>query len=192
MSTINTYNFSSNQISSILLDTSDNGYLWVAFKPSNDICLLRKTSAHNPLLTYFDVNITTNEIKKMMKKGTTLWLLVDDDDYIAKRYSSLNPLSTPANIDIPSGITEVPIDITADNSNAYILLPGNTSGTNSKICVFTLNGVFSETIDLVGITNASSFTLDDNNNIWVCTDTNPAKLIRVYDDSGWQIQTITL
>ena len=35
-------------------------------------------------------------------------------------------------------------------------------------------------------------TIDANDNLWVCTNTDPSKLIRVYDDGGWQIQTTIL
>jgi len=100
-------------------------------------------------------------------------------------------LSDVTSISIPSGITQKPIDIVVGD-NLYILLPGSTGGTNAKICVFTTAGVYSETIDLPTVTNAVSFTIDSNNNLWVITDELITTLIRVYDDSGWTIQSTTL
>jgi hypothetical protein len=193
MTLIKSYIYNEKEISSIIRDTSDNGYLWVSFNQDlNGVCLLKKVSANDVLQTYFNIEIETNNIIKMIIQGSYIFVLLNDDNYIVNKYSLSNPLSTSSSFNNPSGVNQIPVDITSDESNIYILFPGNTSGTNAKICVFSLSGTFSETIDLVGINNASSFSIDSNDNIWVVTDESPAELVRVYDDSGWQIDSNTI
>lgn len=192
MRIIKKYQFSEHEISDVIVDLNTSQYLWVAFKQDvSGNCALQKVSAHNPLQIYFNIDLNVTEIKRLYINSTNLYVALDDVTYFAKIYSVTNPLSSVTDVAIPSGITEAPIDIVVGD-NLYFLLPGNLSGTNAKICVFSTVGVFSETIDLTGINQVSSFTIDANNNLWLVTNTNPAKLIRVYDDSGWQIQTTTL
>jgi len=189
---IKKFGYSETEISDIAVDTNNSEYLWVAFKQdTSGNCKLKKVSAHNPLQTYYDIDITTTEISKMIIYSTDIYVALNDTTYIASIYSITNPIGDVTNVDIPSGITQKPIDIVVGNY-LYILLPGSTSGTNAKICVFTTAGVFSETIDLSTVTNAESFTIDSNNNLWVVTNELAAKLIRVYDDGGWTIQSTTL
>ena len=189
---IKKYNYSEHEISDIIVDTNYAEYLWVAFKQdSSGNCALKKVSAHNPLQTYFDVDITTTEIKRLIISSTYLYVALDDTSYIGKRYSVSNPVSGVVSMAIPSGITEAPVDMIVD-SYLYFLIPGSISGTNAKICVFTTAGVFSETIDLPTVTNASAITIDADDNLWIVTNTDPCYLIRVYDDGGWQIQTTEL
>lgn len=189
---IKNFVYNETEISDIVSDIYTSEYLWISFKQdASGNCALKKVSAHNPLQTYYDIDITTNEITRLYIHSTDLYVALNDTNYIAQIYALTNPIGDVTNINIPSGITESPVDILVD-SYLYILLPGNISGTNAKICVFSTAGVFSETIDLTGINNASSITIDDNDNLWVCTDTDPIKLIRVFDSGGWQIETTTL
>jgi len=188
---IKKYNYSEHQISFIQIDTNSSEYIWLGFKQDNDgNCALKKVSAHNPLQTYFDIDIAVDKIVKSKISGTSLYLAFDGSSLIGRKYSVSNPYDTSTDFDIPAGITEAPVDIIVD-SNVYFLIPGNSSGTNAKICIFSTSGTFSETIDLPGVTNASAFTID-NGDLWVCTNEDPAKLIRVYDDGGWQIAITTL
>lgn len=192
MSLIKKYNMNATTISDIVVDTSTTQHLWVAFSQnSSGNCLLKKVSAHNPLQTYFNISIETDAITRLKIDSSKLYVALNDSAYIAKIYSVTNPLSSVTSISIPSGITEAPVDLLID-SYLYILLPGDAVGVNSKICKFSTAGVFSETINLTGIKNATSFTIDSNDNIWVCTNTSPANLVRVYNDSGWQIETTVL
>jgi len=189
---IKKFNYSETEISDIAVDTNNSEYLWAAFKQSSSgNCALQKLSAHNPLQTYFDIDIVATEISKIIIYSTSIYVALNDVTYFAKIYDVTNPLSDVTSIAIPSGITQKPIDIVVGNY-LYILLPGSTSGTNAKICVFSTVGVFSETIDLPTVTNAESFTIDSSNNLWIVTNELNAKLIRVYDDSGWTIQSTAL
>jgi hypothetical protein len=192
MTLIKKYNFTEKEISDIVVDTNNSEYLWVAFKQdASGNCALKKVSANNPLQTYFDIDIATNEIMRLVVSGAYLYVALNDTTYFGQIYSVSNPLSSVTSITIPSGITEVPVDLLVD-SYLYFLLPGNLSGTNAKICVFSTAGVFSETIDLPGINNASAFTIDTNDNLWIVTNEDPVKLIRVWFDVTWQIQTTEL
>jgi len=189
---IKKFNYSETEISDIAVDTNNSEYLWVAFKQdTSGNCTLQKLSAHNPLQKYFDIDIVATEISKIIINSTNIYIALNDVTYFAKIYSVTNPLSDVTSIAIPSGITQKPIDIVVGD-NLYILLPGSTSGTNAKICMFSTAGVYSETIDLPTVTNAESFTIDSNNNLWIVTNELAAKLIRVYDDGGWTIQSTTL
>jgi len=139
---------------------------------------------------YFDLDLSVNEIKKAVISGSYIYLALDDDEFIARRYPISNPLSSSVDFSIPAGITEVPIDILVD-SYVYLLIPGNISGTNTKIVVMTIAGVYVETIDLATVTNARSFTIDaDTGDIWVATYTIPIQIIRVYAVTGGYNYTI--
>lgn len=193
MTQIKNYNFSEHEISFILIDETGGQYLWIGFSQDDDgNCSLKKVSANNPLQSYFDIDLAVSEIVKGTILSSYIYLALNDDELIGRRYSISNPLSTPTDFDIPSGIVEAPVDLIASGSYVYFLLPGNISGQNAKICIFSTSGTFSETIDLTGITNASAMTIDDNGDIWVVTYEDPVKLIRIYDDGGWQTATTTL
>lgn len=192
MTYIRKFQFSEHEISFILKDTNSSEYLWLGFsQDSSGNCALKKVSAHNPLRTYFDVDIAVDELVKAKISGSYIYIAIDDSSLIGRKYSIASPLATPTDFDLPTGITEAPVDIIVD-TYVYFLIPGSSSGTNAKICIFSTSGTFSETIDLSGITNASSFTIDDNDDLWIATNDDPAQLIRVYDDGGWQTATTTL
>ena len=184
MTLIKNYNYSENEITSFIVDTYANYYLWIAFAKEDENCLLKKVSANNPLQTYFNINITVDEITKMFIDNTYLYLAYDDDSLIGARYSLTNPNSSYTNFDLPVGITESPVDVLVSGSNLFYLIPGNDSGTNTKIVKMTLTGSFVETIDLSTVSNASSFTVDSGGDIWIVTNTSPATYIRVYQNSG--------
>ena len=181
---IKTYAYNESEISTMVTDPS--GYLWIGFKQdASGDCAFQKVSASNPLQKYFDIDLAVTEIKKGFIFSNYIYVALSDSSLIGKRFSLLNPLTTNSEFDIPSGITEVPVDILAHGSYVYFLIPGNLSGTNAKICVFTLAGVFQETIDLTTVTNAKSFTVNTTTSeIWLVTYSSPAKYVRVYQLSG--------
>jgi len=174
-----------------------NQYLWLAFSQDvNGNCVLKKVSAFQPDQVFFSLEIAVNEITAMQISGSYIYLAYDDDSLIGARYSTSSPLTSSIDFSIPSGITEAPVDLVIDNSTLFYLIPGNVSGTNSKVVEFTLTGTFVETIDLVKsgniVTNASSIAVDTNSNLWLVTYTSPATLVRVYETGGFWDFTITI
>ncbi|MGD2071903.1 MAG: hypothetical protein PVG65_00230, partial [Candidatus Thorarchaeota archaeon] len=147
-------------------------------------CAFKKASANNPLQIYFDIDIAVTQINALYVASSYVYLAFNDATYIGARYSLTNPLSTSTDFNLPGGITEAPVDVLANGSDLFYLIPGNTSGLNAKIVKMSTSGVYDQTIDLSTITNAVSFTMDDNGDIWVVTDTSPAQYIRVYEQSG--------
>lgn len=183
MTLIKNYNYNEKEISMIVTDTASGEFLWVGFKQdASGNCALQKVSAHDPNQVYFDIDLSIIEIVSGVISGSYIYLAIDDDAYIASRYTLSNPTATPTNFDIPAGITEAPVDILID-TNVYILIPGNASGTNTKILEFTTTGIYQSTIDLTTINNASSFT-KDGTDFWVVTNSSPAQYVRVYPITG--------
>lgn len=186
---IKNYNFTEKEISMIVSDLSSGQFIWLGYKLDDTTCKLKKVSANDPLQTYFDLDLSVNEIKKGVISGSYIYLALDDDTLIAQRYTLSNPLNTPTDFSIPAGITEAPIDILVD-TYVYLLIPGNISGTNAKIVIMTTAGVYVETIDLPTVTNAKSFAIDDTGDIWVATYTSPASYVRVFPISGGYDYTV--
>lgn len=181
---IKNYNYSENTITTSIIDTQNGSFVWLGFAQDTDgNCAFQKLSASNPLQNYFDIDIAVTEIVKATISGQYIYLALSDSSLIGKRYNLANPLSTVLikDFEIPAGITEAPVDIASDGTYVYFLTPGDLSGTNSKITKFTIAGVYDSTIDLSTITNASSFTIDENDEIQVITYESPVKLVRVYD-----------
>ena len=189
---IKKYNYLENEISFVLIDELYGQFLWIGFKSDGSNCSLQKVSAHNPLQSYFDIDLPVTEIINGKILSSYIYLALNDDTLIGRRYAIGNPLNTPTDFDIPSGIIEAPVDLVVKGSYVYFLLPGSISGQNAKICIFSTYGTFSETIDLTGITNASALTIDDADDLWVVNYENPVKLCRIYDDDGWQTAITTL
>jgi hypothetical protein len=186
MTIIRKYNFNLTEVSAIATDTYNGNFLWIAFKQNDEgNCLLRKVSANDLNQVYFTVTIATNKIKKLYVYSTSIYLLLDDTTLFAKILSLSNPLATGTNISILGGITENAIDCLIDESYLYFLIPGNLSGTNTKILKYSTAGVYNSTIDLATVQNAKSFTIDTSNEFWVVTYDSPSSLIRVYYDGGW-------
>jgi len=184
MTFIKNYNYSEKEISSMVVDPS--GFLWVCFKQdASGNCAFQKVSATNPLQKYFDIDLSTTEIKNGFIFGEYIYIALSDSSLIGQRFSLNNPLTINDEFELPSGITEAPVDVLAHGSYVYFLIPGDTSGTNAKICVFELDGTFSETIDLSTVTNAKSFDVNTTTSeLWVITYQSPARYVRVYQMSG--------
>lgn len=183
MTVIKNYNFSENEISDIARDVTNGNFLWIAFsQDASGNCAFKKVSANNPLQTYFDIDIATTEIKKVYVSGSYVWVALDDSSLIGKRLHISNPIGNTLDLTMLAGITEAPVDVLLNGSYIYFLIPGDLSGTNAKILEYTWStGIYNQTIDLTTVTNAKSFTVDDNDEIWVVTYTNPGTLVRVYD-----------
>jgi len=191
--TIQNYNYSESQITMLVTDSAE--YVWMGFtQDANGNCAIQKVSASDPTQKYFDIDLATNVVKRGFIFGNYIYIALDDNTLIGKRYSLLNPLSLTDTFTIPAGVTEAPVDVLAYGSYVYFLIPGDTSGKNAKICIFSLSGTFDQTVDLATITNAKSFTIDTSTSeLWVATYASPAKYVRVYQASGsiWSYTAFT-
>ena len=178
MTLIKSYNLSESHLLHSVVDTSGGQYLWLLFADT-----LKKVSANDPTLIYFDIAQTQTLVKGYVS-GSYIYLAVDDATYIGKRYSLTAPITSYTNFSLPAGIVEAPVDLLVSGSYVYFLIPGNDLGTNAKIVKMSTAGVFSETIDLTTVTNAKSFVMVGTE-FWVVTYGSPSTYVRVYDDSGW-------
>ncbi len=154
----------------------DGMFLWVVTKES-DGCLLRKTIATNPSQIAVQISLDLTDVSSM---------IVSSGVFLAGEHSTLLGQGVVDNqlvydFETPVGIIESPVDILRISGYVYFLIPGNMSGTNTKIIKYTYNGTYSSIIDLSTITNASSFISDANNEIWITTYTAPVNLVRVYN-----------
>ena len=184
------YNFNEKIVTALCFDDYASKYIWIAFAKNNDgKCILHKASAFNPYQNYFELEYEVDRINRIVKQGNYIYLAVEDTTYIGYRISTTSPTTTFTAINIPVGINESPIDIAVDVNYIYILTPGNMTGEVAKITKMTLAGNLEEIIELdesgnTPINDAVGITIDSLGNIWVVTGTDPAQLIRVYEDSG--------
>lgn len=184
MTLIKNFNYSENEISMIVTDTSN--YLWVGFEQDESgNCALQKVSSNDPSQVYYDIDVAIDEFKKGIISGAYLYLAIDDASILGKRYTRSNPLGTVVDFSVPVGITEVPVDILI-STYVYFLIPGSLSGTNAKILKFTTAGTYVETIDLTTVTNATSIAEDSvTGDLWIVTNNSPADFVRIYNDGTW-------
>lgn len=181
------FNFSETVITAQAIDESTS-YLWLAFSKNADgNCILKKVSAFQPDQVFYSIEIAVEEITAMKISGSYIYLAYNDSSLLGARYSLTAPLTSYTNFNIPSGITEVPVDILIDDTILYYLISGASSGLNAKIIEMSTSGTVIETIDLTTVTQATSFALDSvTGDLWVVTYTAPAKLVRVYEiDTVW-------
>lgn len=173
------------EISAIAIDASHN-MLWIAYKiNSSGYSILKRVSAFDPTQTYYSINIEVDEIKKLIINGSDIYCLYNDSSYIGSRYSLTNPLTIYTNFNLPGSVVEVPVDFTVDGNYVYYLIPGEMSGQHASIVKLDTTGSYIETIDLSTVTDAKAICFDENSEIRVVTYTDPVKLIRVWDDGGW-------
>jgi len=200
MTLFKSYNYGLKKISDHIVDDSGTKYVWVAFEANaTDNCKLYKVSAHNPLQKYYNLDVPVNQINELAIDSTYIYLAVEDDNLIGYRYHKNAPLTNYTTILTPSGVNEAPVSLAVDSSNIFFLTPGVATGEIAKIVKTNLSGTLDEVIILEKsgeeIRNAVSITID-NGNLWVITNENPAKLVRVYEDGGvytfesWEIITI--
>ena len=181
------YIYNQSQVSSLLIDAQNTDYIWVAFeKDTNNITKLFKNSAHNPLQKFYDITVPVNRINRMTQDSNNIYLSVEDSINLGYKYSKSNPLTSILPITIPIGVVEYPIDIAVSDDDIYFLTPGNISGEIAKIIRTDKNGNLLEVFELQQsgdtILNASGMTIDDDDNLWVVTNTSPVTLVRVFLD----------
>jgi len=193
MSIVRKYNFETSQISALAHNSVGGQFLWVGFLPiDSGVCNLKKVSAFDPLQTYFDLEITANKIVQLHSSALSfVYMAVDHETVCGYRYSVLTPNTGIVTYTKPVEITENPIGFTLDTSYVYFLLPGKESGTEAKILKYSLTGTYLHTIELTGVTDAIGITLDSD--LWVITDENPSRLVRVYGSgTSYNTQITTL
>jgi len=183
MTQIKNFNYSENEVSMIIVDTTNGQYLWVGFKSDGSNCALQKLSANEPTQKYYDIDLAVSEIKKGYISSSYIYLALSDSALIGRSYSLNNPLTVSVDFALPVGISEAPIDVLV-NTNVYFLIPGVVSGTNTKIVEMTIAGVYVQTIDLSTVNNATSFCISDADEFWVTTNEVIAEYVRVYPISG--------
>jgi hypothetical protein len=180
-------------ITKILTDDASGSYLWIAYdKDTDDICHLQKVSAFDLDQIYYDVEIEAKEIVDLKIYSSYIYVLYNNSTYLASRYSTTNPYTTTTvNFARPVGLAEEPVECTVMGSYIYFLLPGIISGENAKILRYGITGTYNTTIDLSGVTNANSMT-NDGTYIWVISNEDPGKLVRVWYDTTWLFETTNL
>ena len=184
------FTYSQNTITAIV---EDGYYLWVAFQGSSESCKLYKVSALNPDIIYFDIDITANKIVNMKTDGNYVYAALDSENYVAVRISKVDPIYTNYYYSIPAGVNEVPSDLEID-SYLQVITPGSISGENPKLMRFNKTGsTHYETVDItdvsITIENLETIVKDENNNLWAMTNSNPAVLVKLYDDGGYTNDT---
>lgn len=176
-------NFNTKKVSSQIVDTSTPGFLWIGFeKNENNVCKLLKVSTHNLKQTYYNIDISVDRIVDMTILNSQIFVAVEDDTIMGRRYNIFTPLSNNEDINYPTGINEKPVAITFSGFYIYFLFPGIASGEFAKIVKVNQSGVFQETLimDQSGETiNYASTMTSDGTDLWVVTSENPANLIRV-------------
>ena len=182
---ITRYSFSNNKISAILVD---GYYIWVAYINGGTV-YLDKVSIFNPYLRYFRATFSVNEITRIKLSGDYLYLSVDSTNYIGIQVERENPLTGYTYINKPVGITEKSIDLALDSNDLFLLIPGEESGEYTKILKYDQSSLtLTTTIELSEsgkeITNSRTMTIDDENNLWIATYTDPISLVKVYEESG--------
>ena len=175
------------QITSQIADENSD-FLWVAFAKNGDgNCILEKQARFFPTQTYFSIERSVDKIVALDVDSSNIYSAYDDSVLIGEIFSKINPLTSSTQISRGS-IVESPVDVKVDGGDLWFLLPGNASGTNAQLLRYNFLGVLQQTVDLIKsnetVVNAKTMTIDDNNDIWIGTFTNPATVVRVFQISG--------
>ncbi len=188
MTTIRRFEYSSDkQITAQIADEIDN-FLWVGFSQNSDgNCILEKQAKFFPTQTYFTLERAVDKIVNLDLDSSNIYTAYDDTTLLGEIISKNTPLSVATEI-LRGSIIEAPVDVKVNGSDLWFLFPGNASGTNAQLRKYDTSGVFQQTVDLIKsslvVNNASTMTIDDNNDIWIGTFTNPATVVRVFEISG--------
>jgi len=174
----------------ITAQKADNfaNFLWIAFaKNSNGKCIIEKNGKFSPKQVYYSLNREVNNVNAMDLDSSKLYVAYEDATLLGEIISKINPLTSVTTIS-KGAIVESPIDVLINGIDLWFLLPGIASGTNAKLLKYDTSGVLQETVDLNKsgniVNNAKSMTIDSNDDIWIVTYENPARLVRVYEMSG--------
>jgi len=184
------YTFNNNKITATLKDSSGY-YLWIAYLGSGGSCILKKVSAFNPKVIYFNLTISVDIIKRIKQDSTYIYLAVDSSSYVGIKISKTNPLSSITYISKPEGITEPSIDLAVGSTYLYLLFAGEMSATTAKVLKYNKTSLaLASTITLDGsagdIYNTRTITIDGNGIVWIATYENPIKLIKLETDDSYE------
>jgi len=180
-------------VSAVELNSTYEQFVWVGFQPEDGVCHLQKTSIYDLNSVYYDIELTVNAILDIKVVGTYVYVLHDITSSILASYFAIaNPLVDAYELAFPRVLQENPVAVGANsNEGVFVLLPGSLSSLNSSILYFNSNGVFVEEIDLgessTVVNDASSMIIDDNDVIWITTNTIPANLVKVWYDGALSI-----
>ena len=182
------FDFSSDKQIPVQKYDSINDYLWLGFAQNSDgNCIIEKAGKFTPTQTYFSLERAVDGIADMDLESTKLYVAYEDSTLLGEIISKTNPLTSTTEIS-RGDIVESPIDVLINGTDLWFLLPGSASGTNAQLLRYNTSGVLQETVDLdksgLIINDAKSFTIDEDDDIWIVTYENPVRLIRVYEMSG--------
>lgn len=166
-------------------------FTWIAFAGTGGNSYLYRVSPFNPEDIDFQVTVPVDRITSMKASGLYLYCSVDDDTYIGARFDIYNPIGSYSYINKPDGITEESIDVAIGDSSWALLIPGSDSGENAKVLIYS-GTTLQDTVELdesgKTIIDASSITVDDNDTLWIATNTNPIKLVKLTFESAQQYE----
>jgi len=184
MTIITRFNFSDNkQITTQIADNESN-HLWTAYaQNANGICLLKKQGAFNPYQTYYTVSRYVTNINALDYDIDNLYVAYDDSVYLGEILDKLNPLTSTTYIS-KGTFAESPIDVKVNGTDLWFLLPGNISGQNAKLLKYDTDGIYQDEIELTTVVDAKNMVIDENDDIWIITYTDPVQLVRVFELSG--------
>lgn len=190
---IQKFQYDYKKLTAIVYDNYQGNFLWLGFSSNTGICKLLKVSANNPKQVYYELDVQAEEILKIVNHNQYIYLLLKDSTYVSARIHKTTPLTFFSLIFKPIGLPETPIDIFSDLQYTFFLLPGE-DGNNAKIyrthpdpLVLTLM------ITLTGVHNVTSMAKKNYlDNLWVVSNEQPGKLIRIYDSAGFKFQIINL
>lgn len=188
MTTTRRFEYSSDkQITAQIADEIDN-FLWVGFAQNSDgNCILEKQAKFFPTQTYFSLEKAVDKIIELDLDSSNIYVAYDDTTLLGEIISKTNPLTSTTDI-LRGSLVESAVDVKVNSLDLWFLLPGNASGTNAKLLKYTTSGTFIQEVDLIKsssvVNNASTMTIDNNNDIWIGTNTDPATVVRVFEISG--------
>ncbi len=183
------FEFNENTISATLVDEL---YLWIAFEGVDSVSTIYKSSVFNPNTVYWNIDVVGDEITSLWQDTLYVYGSLDDSDSLGVRFLKTSPNSFSYYAK-PVGITEEAIDVIVGTTYIYFLIPGNESGVNSKIVKYNKTSLaYIETIDLPTVFNSKKLDIDQLNNLWILSDTNPIILTKVFFSGTWQYTSYTL
>lgn len=177
-----------NPLITALIEDEIGYYAWLGFAEEDGECLIKKVWGGSPDQIFFELSREVESINAFAIDTTQLYVAYTDDELLGEILTQSNPVSGNTEIEIPSGVTQFPVDVKVNGTDLFFLLPGSDSGTNAQILVYDTDGDYQETIDLSNssdtVVDAISFDIDADDNLWVATNTSPATVVRVWQESS--------